>query len=535
MLALAKKVIAIESLTDSRPRDPAERRHDLGGTKRNIVPEHAEAWIDVRLRRERAGRGGAARAGADRRRARRAGHAAPSSGASCTARRAPPSGDPTRLLALQHEIARGLGYPAPEPVHSAGVTDGSLTAARGRADAGLAGRARRRRAHRSRVRACSRACPSAPRSRRVLLRRLARPRRTREPRFTRAARQVRVVRPVSGGDRWVPAGVLVREPRQVRKEATVAVLFQVVGSARRSPPDAGAMAVRDRRRGHRLHGRYELRGPRAPIPPADLRRRRGQEHVVTALRNAIKLGRRAARDPARGSARRRARPRSRASSPRALNCDEGPTDEAVRPTARRAARSPAGTRHRRAARSTPRPTPASTTCARCASDVRYAAAPGKHRIFIIDEVHMLSTRGVQRAAEDARRAAARAVCSSSRRPTRRRFPHTVLSRVPALSTCAGSRTRELLALLRKICARRRHRGARAACSRAIAREADWQRRDALTLLDRLTSARWPEASRLAGCDRDPRRDRPQAPARRARARCSRARPARRSQVMRRAR
>ena len=41
------------------------------------------------------------------------------------------AGESDRLLALQREIARGLGYPAPEPVHSAGVTDGSLTAAAG--------------------------------------------------------------------------------------------------------------------------------------------------------------------------------------------------------------------------------------------------------------------------------------------------------------------------------------------------------------------------------------------------------------------
>ena len=37
---------------------------------------------------------------------------------------------------------------------------------------------------------------------------------------------------------------------------------------------------------------------------------------------------------------------------------------------------------------------------------RYAPAQGKYKIYIIDEVHMLSTAGVQRAAEDPRGAAA---------------------------------------------------------------------------------------------------------------------------------
>ena len=49
--------------------------------------------------------------------------------------------------------------------------------------------------------------------------------------------------------------------------------------------------------------------------------------------------------------------------------------------------------------------------------IRYAPSPGKHRIFVVDEVHMLSKAGLQRAAQDPRRTAAATASSCSRPPT----------------------------------------------------------------------------------------------------------------------
>jgi glutamate carboxypeptidase len=130
VLALAKKVIAIESLTDHDRGILLNVGTISGGTKRNIVPEHAEAWIDLRY--DESAQGEEVRAKLERiaaapdvpgTRGELWGllHRPPR----------PPTAESDRLLALQREIARGLGYPAPEPVHSAGVTDGSLTAAEG--------------------------------------------------------------------------------------------------------------------------------------------------------------------------------------------------------------------------------------------------------------------------------------------------------------------------------------------------------------------------------------------------------------------
>ena len=131
VLALAKKVIAIEALTDHERGILLNVGTISGGTKRNIVPAHAEAWIDLRYDEPRAGRGGARRSSSGSPPRPTCPARAGSSGASCTDRRGPPTAESDRLLGLQQAIARGLGYPAPEPVHSAGVTDGSLTAAAG--------------------------------------------------------------------------------------------------------------------------------------------------------------------------------------------------------------------------------------------------------------------------------------------------------------------------------------------------------------------------------------------------------------------
>ena len=214
IVALAKKVIAIESLTDYDRGIILNVGTISGGTKRNIVPEHAEAWIDVRYDESAQGEEVQRAARADRRRANDgAGHAAPSSGACCTARPSPQTPEsPTACSPLHREIARGLGYAAPE----AGALrrrHRRLDHGRGRpADARLDGRARRRRAHRPRVRACSRVSPSAP----TIAARAAahsssreRPARSGEPAgsgLPAGGAKLESPRSITGGDRWVPAG-----------------------------------------------------------------------------------------------------------------------------------------------------------------------------------------------------------------------------------------------------------------------------------------------------------------------------------------
>ena len=130
VLALAKKVVAIEALSDRERGILLNVGTISGGTKRNIVPEHAEAWIDVRY--DESAQGEEVRVALER---IAAAPDVPGTHAELWGLLhrppRPPSGDSDRLLALQQGIARGLGYPAPEPVHSAGVTDGSLTAAAG--------------------------------------------------------------------------------------------------------------------------------------------------------------------------------------------------------------------------------------------------------------------------------------------------------------------------------------------------------------------------------------------------------------------
>jgi DNA polymerase-3 subunit gamma/tau len=116
--------------------------------------------------------------------------------------------------------------------------------------------------------------------------------------------------------------------------------------------------------------------------------------------------------------------------------------------------------------------------------IRYAAAPGKHRIFIIDEVHMLS------------QAAFNALLKTLEEPPPRslfifattdpqKIPVTVLSRVQRfdLKRLGGS---ELLSRLRQIVASEAIEIPESVL-RAIIREVDGSLRDALTLLDRLVS------------------------------------------------
>lgn len=116
--------------------------------------------------------------------------------------------------------------------------------------------------------------------------------------------------------------------------------------------------------------------------------------------------------------------------------------------------------------------------------IRYAPAPGKHRIFIIDEVHMLS------------QAAFNALLKTLEEPPPRslfifattdpqKIPVTVLSRVQRfdLKRLGSS---ELLERLRQITSSETI-DVPDSVLRAIVREVDGSLRDALTLLDRLVS------------------------------------------------
>ncbi len=130
IVALAKKVIAIESLTDYDRGIILNVGTISGGTKRNIVPDHAEAWIDVRYDELEQGR-------EVQRQLERI--ALTNDGAGTSAKlwgrlhRPPKPETPevARLLALHRALAAALHLPTPEAVHSAGVTDGSIMAEAG--------------------------------------------------------------------------------------------------------------------------------------------------------------------------------------------------------------------------------------------------------------------------------------------------------------------------------------------------------------------------------------------------------------------
>jgi DNA polymerase-3 subunit gamma/tau len=116
--------------------------------------------------------------------------------------------------------------------------------------------------------------------------------------------------------------------------------------------------------------------------------------------------------------------------------------------------------------------------------IRYAAAPGKHRIFIIDEVHMLSAaafNGLLKTLEEPPPNSLFIFATTDPQ----KIPATVLSRVQRFDLKrlgAG----ELLELLREIVKSEKLEVADGVL-RALVREGDGSARDALTLLDRLVS------------------------------------------------
>jgi DNA polymerase-3 subunit gamma/tau len=208
----------------------------------------------------------------------------------------------------------------------------------------------------------------------------------------------------------------------------------------------------------------------------------GQRHVVTALRNAIRLG----RVP---HALLLAGPRGVAKTTiarilaRALNCDEGPTEKpcgSCSPCLEIAAGTSLDVQEIDAASNT-----GVDNVREIRESVRYAAAPGKHRIFIIDEVHMLSTAAFNALLKTLEEPPPRSLFILATTDPQK-IPITVLSRVQRFDLRRLGNA-ELLALLGKICSADGILAPEAVL-RTIAREAEGSGRDALTLLDRLTSA-----------------------------------------------
>jgi DNA polymerase-3 subunit gamma/tau len=208
----------------------------------------------------------------------------------------------------------------------------------------------------------------------------------------------------------------------------------------------------------------------------------GQRHVVTALRNALRLG----RVP---HALLFAGPRGVAKTTlarllaRALNCDEGPTEKPCgkcAPCREIAAGTSLDVQEIDAASNT-----GVDNVREIRESVRYAAAPGKHRIFIIDEVHMLSSAAFNALLKTLEEPPPRSLFIFATTDPQK-IPETVLSRVQRFDLRRlGSA--DLLVLLKKICAADSIEAPEGVL-RAIAREAEGSARDALTLLDRLTSA-----------------------------------------------
>ena len=207
VLSLARKIEEIEALTDYDAGLTLNTGIFSGGTKRNIVPEFAEAWIDLRYDEPTQGEQTFVRL---RRIAART-HVEGTHGELWGKLHRPPKrATPAtqELLELHAEIVRDLGSEIPPPIHAGGGTDGSLMAAMGLPtldSMGVCGGA----AHTDREFALLESLPQRAAITAILLLRLA----------LRPPERGVLSRSVPDGDRWVPAGgSLVNSARSGRKQ-----------------------------------------------------------------------------------------------------------------------------------------------------------------------------------------------------------------------------------------------------------------------------------------------------------------------------
>ena len=115
----------------------------------------------------------------------------------------------------------------------------------------------------------------------------------------------------------------------------------------------------------------------------------GQDHVTTALRNAVRDGRVGPRLPLlRPAGHRQDHHRPPPRQGAELH-EPGRRRRAVRRVRELRRRSPTA-RSSTSSRSTPRRTAASTRSATCIERVAYLSAGGAKKVYILDEVHMLS-------------------------------------------------------------------------------------------------------------------------------------------------
>ena len=208
----------------------------------------------------------------------------------------------------------------------------------------------------------------------------------------------------------------------------------------------------------------------------------GQTHVTTALRNGL-LQERLPHALLLAGPRGTGKTSIARILARSLNCDEGPTEK---PCGRCsscteiAASTSLDVQEIDAASNT-----GVDNVREIRDSVRYAAAPGKYRIYIIDEVHMLSQAAFNALLKTLEEPPPRSLFVFATTDAQR-IPATVLSRVQRFDLKRLGRTVQL-ERLREI-ALAEGLSIPEGVLRALVRESDGSLRDALTLLDRLASS-----------------------------------------------
>jgi DNA polymerase-3 subunit gamma/tau len=207
----------------------------------------------------------------------------------------------------------------------------------------------------------------------------------------------------------------------------------------------------------------------------------GQRHVTTTLANALESGK-------LPHALLFAGPRGVGKTSiarilaRALNCDQGPTTKPCgecRSCVDIANSASLDVQEIDAASNT-----GVDSVREIRDSIRYTAAPGKYRIYIIDEVHMLSTQAFNALLKTLEEPPPNSLFIFATTDPQK-IPATVLSRVQRFDLKRLSAADEL-DILRGICKSEKIEAPESVL-RALVRESDGSARDALTLLDRLVA------------------------------------------------